>query len=123
MSKLSAGGSIGAAIGTAGLVFAIYAFTVPNIAVVHASDPNDKNVESARKKAVWAAALASAGVAALAKDYNPFILGGGAIIVSDFYVRHANATHPVTGDLVDPAGYSPSQSTEYGTEFTQVQEN
>lgn len=120
-SLLSPPASIGAAIGTAGLVFAIYALNVPNVAVIHATDAHDTNIEAARKKAAWSAAIATLAVSALAKDLNPWIVGGGAIIVSDLYVRHANATSPDTGQMVATQGYGqPVQDQgNYATSYTQ----
>lgn len=111
----SPGASMGAAIGTAGLVYAIYALNVPNLGLIHATDPHDRNVEASRKKAAIEAGLAAAAVSILTKDLNPWILGGGAIIVSDWWIRHANATHPETGAMVSPDGYSAnSQGQGYG---------
>lgn len=111
--------SIGVAIGTAGLVMAIYALTVPNVGVIHATAVNDSNVDSARKKAAVAGALAAGGVTLLSRDVNPLILGGSAVIISDWYVRHANATHPVTGAMVASTGYGPdvADSAGYGQEY------
>lgn len=117
---LSPGGSIGVAIGTAGLVYAIYGLNVPNLGVIHATDPNDQNVEAARKKATWEAALAVIAATALTRDLNPWIMGGGAIILSDWYVRHANAIHPETGELVSHDGsYGPpvQDTGDYGTSY------
>lgn len=113
----SPGASMGAAIGTAGLVYAIYALNVPNLGTVHATDAHDNNIETARKKAAIEAGLAAAAVAILTKDLNPWILGGGAIVVSDWWIRHANASHPETGALVNPNGYGDKmQGQGYGTD-------
>src|SRR6516165_8653553 len=102
---LSPPASVGVAIGTMGLVFAIYAFSMPNVATVHGTDPHDINIDKARKKAAITAGLAAGAAALLARDLNPWILGGGAIIVSDVFVRHANITHPDTGDIVSNENY------------------
>ena len=104
-SILSPPASIATAIGTAGLVYAIYGLNVPNLAVIHATDANDSNIETARKKATWQAAIAVLTVTLITKDLNPWIVGGGAIVVSDWYTRHANATAPDTGQLVSNEDY------------------
>lgn len=106
-SILSPPASVGVAIGTAGLVFAVYAVTVPNIGLVHATDAHDINVDAARKKAAITAGLIAGAVSVLARDVNPWILGGGAIIISDIFIRHANVTSPQDGKMVS--------TTEYGT--------
>ena len=117
---LSPSGSIGVAIGTAGLVYAIYGLNVPNLGIIHATQANDSNVESARKKAAWEAAFAVFAASILTRDLNPWIFGGGAIVVSDWYTRHANATNPETGQVVaNPGSYgSQVQNTgQYGTNY------
>jgi len=88
-----------------GMVFAIYALTIPNVAQIHATDAHDINVEAARKKAAITAGLAAGAVTLLTKDLNPWVLGGGAIILSDIWVRHANITSPDTGKMVAETQY------------------
>lgn len=117
-SLLSPPASIGAAIGTGGLVFAIYAITVPNIATIHATDAHDTNVEAARKKAAISAALAALAVTVLSKDLNPWIVGGGAIILSDLYVRHANVSAPDGSGMVSNEDYGRIVG-KWGSEYTQ----
>lgn len=118
---LSPPASIGVAIGTTGLVFAIYAVTVPNMGAIHATDAHDINVDKARKKAAIMAGLAAGAAALLARDLNPWILGGGAIIIADMFVRHANVTHPDTGEVVSDVGYGKAvpDTGDYGEEYTQ----
>jgi hypothetical protein len=111
-SILNPPASIGVAIGTMGVVFAIYAVTVPNLGTIHATSPHDINVDAARKKAAITAGVAAGAVAILSRDLNPWILGGGAIVISDMFVRHANITHPETGKMVATTDYGqPVQDT------------
>lgn len=118
-SLLSPPASIGVAIGTAGLTFAIYAWTVPNVGTIHATDAHDENVDRARKKAAVTAGIAALGVALLSQDVNPFILGGGALIISDIMIRHANISHPQTGEMVATTNYGTpaADQGDYGTEY------
>jgi hypothetical protein len=118
---LSPPASVGVAIGTMGLVFAIYALTMPDIARIHATDPHDVNIDKARKKAAVTAGLAAGAAALLARDFNPWILGGGAIIISDMFVRHANVTHPDTGEVVSDTGYGKPipDMGQYAEEYVQ----
>lgn len=118
-SLLNPPASIGAAIGTAGLVIAIYAINLPNIAQIHATDAHDTNINAARKKAAITAAIAAAAVSVLSHDLNPWILGGGAIIISDVFFRHANSTNPVTGEMVATSGYGQVMPDAYGPQLTQ----
>jgi hypothetical protein len=117
MSLLNPPQSIGAAIATAGLTFGIYAISLPDLARIHATDAHDPNVDTARKKAAVTAGLAALAIATLARDANPWILGGGAIVVSDWFVRHANATHPDTGKMVSTEGYQDTGSGAYGQAY------
>lgn len=121
-SLLSPPAAIGTALGTAGLVMAIYALTVPNVGVIHATTAHDTNVDAARRKAAIAGAFAAGAITLLSKDMSPLILGGGAVIISDIYVRHANAVHPVTGQLVATTEYGPpaeDSGQPYAADFTQ----
>lgn len=113
--------SIGVAIGTMGIVFAIYAVTVPNMAQIHATDAHDINVNTSRKKAAIIAGVAAAAVSVLSHDLNPWILGGGAVIVSDVFIRHANVTNPATGKVVADTGYGQAvpSTAGYGTDLSQ----
>lgn len=117
-SLLNPPASIGVAIGTAGLVFAIYAITVPNIGVIHATSAHDTSVESARKKAAISAGIAAAAVTILSRDLNPWIVGGGAIIVSDIFVRHANASSPDGTGIVSNQEYG-KVTGNWAEDFTQ----
>jgi len=118
---LSPPASVGVAIGTTGLVLAIYAFSMPNVATMHGTDAHDVNIDKARKKAAIMAGLAAGAAALLSRDLNPWILGGGAIILSDIFVRHANVTHPDTGDVVSDEQYGPpiADTGNYAEEYPQ----
>lgn len=99
-------GSVIAALATGVLVAAIYNQNLPSTAQMSATDAGDPNIDSARKKATWEAAGAVSAIALISRDMNVLILGGVVLFAMDLAARHANATHPVTGDLVSPApGY------------------
>lgn len=109
-SILKPEGSLTLGVGVAAMVYGVYAFSVPNSAMVHATDAHDINIESGRKKAAWTSAAVVAAVALLARDKTIFILGGGLLVLLDFHTRHANSSHPDTGQLVsNAAGYTPAQ--------------
>jgi len=51
----------------------------------------------------------------LSQDLNPWIIGGGAVILSDVFVRHANITSPDTGKIVaSDYGQTVQSSPYYG---------
>lgn len=86
---------------------------------IHATDAHDINVDAARKKAAIQAGIAAGAVTLLSRDLNPWILGGGAIIISDVFIRHANIVSPDDGKVVATTSYGPSvQNTgSYGQNF------
>ena len=104
-SILKPDGSIALGLATGIMVYAIYDKTLPDTATIHATNAGDINVEASRKKAVWASAGVLSAVTLLTKDINVFILGAVVLFALDMHTRHANASNPVTGALVDQ-GYS-----------------
>lgn len=111
-SYLKPEGSIMAGIATAALAAGIYTLNVGNIAQVHATQANDPNLMASRKKASIESVGIIAAVALLAKDTTIFILGGATVILLDWHVRHAVASHPQTGQMVDMNGYAPAQDAQ-----------
>lgn len=87
-------------------VLAVYGKTLPNTAMLQATQANDSNVEAARKKATITAEIILGTISLLTKDANVFILGGLTIIALDWHTRHANASAPDTGELVSGANMS-----------------
>jgi hypothetical protein len=108
-SILKPDGSIAVGIATAIVVYTVYDRALPNASVIHATDANDPNIEASRKKATWTSAGVLSAITLLTKDVNVFILGGVVLFALDFHTRHANASNPVTQELVSDQGYaSPS---------------
>lgn len=104
-------GSITMGIATGILVYAIYDRSLPPAATMHATKPNDINIEAGRKKATITSAGVVAAVSLLTRDANVFILGGIVLIALDIHARHANAVNPSTGELVSPQTTVPSGGT------------
>lgn len=106
-SILKPDGSIAIGIATMITTIVIYDRSLPNAGVMHATDANDINIEAGRKKATWTAAGVLSAITLLTKDVNVFILGGITLFALDLHARHANASNPVTGNLVSDTGYAP----------------
>jgi hypothetical protein len=104
-SLLKPDGSIALGIATVIMVYAVYDHALPDMATIHATDARDINVDASRKKATWEAAGLLSAVVLLTKDVNILVLGGVALFAFDMHTRHANASNPVTGDLVSDTGY------------------
>lgn len=109
MSVLKPEGSLTLGVATAAMVYGVYSFSLPNTATMHSTEANDRNIESARKKAAWTSAAVVGAVSLMTKDKTIFVLGGVMLIALDWHARHANATSPDTGQVVDQNGYQPAQ--------------
>jgi hypothetical protein len=99
---LKAEHSLGASLAVMALDFGIYQLHMPVTADIRASAPHNSSIDSSRKSATWTALSACAALSLLAKDPNIFIFGGGFAVALDWYYRHANATHPGTGQVTLP---------------------
>ncbi len=107
--RLSGENSIIASLATVALVLGIYNMKVGPVADVHATPPNDGNLQAAVKKAGWTAVVAVAALTLLAKDPNITILGGAAIIAEELSYRHAMMTSPGNGQIaLTPQAYQPA---------------
>jgi hypothetical protein len=97
--------SLGASLAVMFLDYGIFQMNLPSTADVKSGNPHNSYVDSSRKAATWTAVGACAALSLLSKDPNLFIFGAGFAVVLDFYYRHANATSPFTGQVVNaPAG-------------------
>jgi hypothetical protein len=97
--------SLGASLAVMAIDFGIFQMNMPMLADVKAADPHNSHIDSSRKASTWTAISVSAALSLLARDPNIFIFGGGFAVVLDVYYRHANATHPGTGQVtLPPAG-------------------
>lgn len=96
------GVEVGVFVGIANLL--IYTHFTPPVSDVTAAPPYDANVEKGEQKALIAA-VALTGVTAIAvRSWDTFLIGGTAIIVADFAIKHANAVFPETGKMTPPGG-------------------
>jgi hypothetical protein len=97
--------SLGASLAMMALDFGIFQLHLPNTADIRNSPPHNSVFASSTKAAAWTAITASAALSLLARDPNMFIFGGGFAAALAFYYKHANMTHPGTGEVtLPPAG-------------------
>ena len=92
--------SIGASLAVGAVVYGIFQTHVPDAASVRHQQPGVINIDKARRTATWTAAAVVGGISLLAKDPTIFIVGGTMTAVMDWTMRHANAVHPETGQLM-----------------------
>jgi hypothetical protein len=93
-----------AGVAVAGSVWAIYNMNVGPVSQAHASDANHPANESSRKKAGYTAFIFVSGLTLITRDSNVGLLGFASIVAMEFNYRHAIMAHPVTGQMVPPAG-------------------
>lgn len=89
--------SVMVGLATAALVYAVYSNATPSITEIRAAKPGDADVDASRKMAAWTSAGAVAAVSLITKDPTVFTLGGGMIVVLDWWHRHANQVNPLSG--------------------------
>jgi hypothetical protein len=92
--------SVAISIATAGLVFGVYSYSLPSLTEVHGAMPNNNNVASSQKKAMWEAASLVSGAFLITRDLNVFCAGALTLVFLEWSYRHSNAVHPETGQLV-----------------------
>jgi hypothetical protein len=111
-SVLKPEGSLTLGVATAAMVAGVYTVSLPNTAEMHATEANDRNIDAGRKKAGWTSVAIVSAIALMTRDKTIFTLGGIMVIAFDWHARHANATAPDTGQLVDENGYTPAQMAQ-----------
>lgn len=89
--------SIPVAAATCAMVYGLYSNATPSVADIRVAPAQDQDIDASRKMAAWSAAAVVCGVSLLAKDPTIFVLGGGTILILDWWTRHANAVKPETG--------------------------
>ena len=99
---------------TAAGVYLIYQNALPNVTDILAADPHDDTVEKARRMAAIKSAALVGLVFLISKDYNSYIISGGALVGLDYLHKHANAVNPATNKLDDsPSGTSIAPAVTY----------
>jgi hypothetical protein len=82
-----------------GIIVAIYNGTLPTAATIRTADPEDNDIEGARKAAAWTSAAVLGFMFLLTRDRNSFLIGGLVLGGIDLIVKHANGLNPVSGKL------------------------
>lgn len=98
--------SIPVALGTAAVVFGVYQLALPTVADVRAEDPDDPALARAERTALILSATVAGGIALLANDATPFIVGGLFAVLLSWAHRHANMLDPSTQRVFNTHQYS-----------------
>lgn len=101
---------IGVAAAAAGIL--VYDRFVPNAADIRSAEPYNADIETAERQGLFAASAIVLVSAGLARSLEVFIIGGAAIVIIDFAIKHANAVSPATGKMAGSPAMS-GVSTSY----------
>ena len=101
--KSPEGGVVGG-LATAIAVLFIYNNALPSSADIRAGNPNNTDLEAARKSAAIQASALVGLVFLITRDLNTFILSGATVAGVDYVAKHHNAYNGATGKLDTTAG-------------------
>ncbi|MGE5827533.1 MAG: hypothetical protein ACM30G_04110 [Micromonosporaceae bacterium] len=96
MPTLRADISIPVALGTAGVVWGIYQLGLPSLADARAVEPNSADLAAAERQALVMSAAVAGGIALLAGDPTPFVVGGLLAVGLSWLHRHSNMLNSTT---------------------------
>lgn len=106
MSILKPDTSVMVGLANGGIIAAIYSGALPSVASIRTADPQDRDIEGARKMAAWTSASVLGFMYLLTRDRNSFLIGGLVLGAVDFLVKHSNGMDPMTGLLNAFDGHS-----------------
>jgi len=82
--------SIPVALATAGVVWGAYQLALPSLADTRAEEPNTPDLARAERQALLISVGVAGGIALLAHDSTPFIVGGLFAVALSWCYRHSN---------------------------------
>ncbi len=97
--------SLPVALGTGAIVWGIFGLAMPSMADVRAEEPNDRNLASAERSALVISTVVSGGIALLAADVTPFVVGGLTACLLSWMYRHHNMCDPTTQKVFNRSQY------------------
>lgn len=107
--------SIGIALGTGALVWAVNQSVNPPLANVRNTPPGNTTLQKSRRTATILSGLMVGLVYWLTKDPVPVIVGGSTVVALDIAHRHADAVHNTTQTVVSTSGGGPSAGADNGS--------
>jgi hypothetical protein len=105
--------SVGIALGTGALVWAVYNSALPPLASVRVQPSGNTALQKSRRTATLLAAGLVGLVYFLTRDPIPVIVGGAVVISEDMAHRHADAVNHVTQTVLpSSSGNGPSSGAQ-----------
>lgn len=88
--------SVPVSLAAAGGVLAIYYNALPTLADARAVEPNNTDMARAERQALLLSVGLAGGVALLARDSTPFVVGALTAVALSWLYRHANQLNSTT---------------------------
>jgi hypothetical protein len=92
--------AIGVGIGVVDLF--IFDKHLPAIADVRTADPQDTDIDAARRSATMQCIAINGLVSLMTRDWDVFLIGGAITAAMSWTFAHANTVHPATGTTQAP---------------------
>lgn len=109
-SILNPGQSVAIGVGLGVVDAYIFNSHLPNVADVRTAEPENTDVDTARRQAVGLCIAINGLVSVMTRDWNVFLIGGVVTVGMAFIYVHANAVSPATGTMSASTGeISPDQ--------------
>jgi hypothetical protein len=96
--------SIPIALAVATMVYAVHSNATPTMADIRSVPAQNQDLDASRKSATWISAGIVAFTSLIARDPTIFTIGGAAVVIMDFWTRHANAVDPQIGKVTNREG-------------------
>jgi len=92
--------AVGVGIGAVDLL--IFDHFVPSITDIRSAQPQNDDVETARRQATLACVGVNGLISLMTRDWNVFLIGGMVTAAMSWFIVHANHVHPDTGSMKTP---------------------
>lgn len=106
--------SVGIALGTGAIVWAVNQSTMPPLANVRNSPAGNVALQKSRRTATIMSGLFVGLVYWLTKDPVPVIVGGSVVVALDIAHRHADAVNHTSQTVISSSGGGPSGGPSAG---------
>ena len=101
-SILNPSQSVGVGIGIGAVDLLIFSHFLPSITDVRSANPQNSDVETARRQATITCVGINGLVSLMTRDWNVFLIGGAVTAAMSWMIVHANTVHPQTGTVQSP---------------------
>jgi hypothetical protein len=109
-SVLNPSQAVGVGVGISALDLLIFSHFVPSLTDVRSANPQNTDVETARRQATIYCVGINGLVSLMTRDWNVFLIGGATTAAMSWLVVHANTVSPQTGTMQSPGDAASSSN-------------